>query len=157
MAFNISDKGKKEINSLIEHYPEKGSALMPILYIIQEEKGYISINDQLEVAKFLEIAPMQVRGVVEFYTMFRSEKCGKYLIQVCHTLSCSIMGAHTVVDVLRNKLKIDVGETTKDGKFTLLKVECLGSCGTAPVMQVNNDYYENLTEEKILRILDSLE
>jgi NADH-quinone oxidoreductase subunit E len=154
---HASDKSKKEIQNILERYPDSRSALMPILFIIQDEKGFISIKDQLSIAKFLGIPPMKVRGVVEFYTMFRGEKCGKYLIQICHTLSCALMGAHAVVDVIREKLKIDVGETTKDGKFSLMKVECLGSCGTAPMMQINDDYYENLTKEKVIEILDSLD
>jgi len=156
-ALDLSSKGKKEIDDILKRYPDENSAIMPILFIIQDEKGFISLEDQLSVAKFLGIPPMKVRGVVEFYTMFRGEKCGRYLIQVCHTLSCALRGAHTIVDVIRKKLKIDVGETTKDGKFTLVKVECLGSCGTAPMMQINDDYYENLTEEKVEEILDSLD
>jgi NADH-quinone oxidoreductase E subunit len=157
MALNLSDKGKKELADIMNRYPDKSSALMPVLHLVQEEKGRINLKDQLDIANLLEINPIKVRGVLEFYTMFRSEKCGKYLIQVCHTLSCEIMGAHTIVDVIRKKLGIDVGDTTKDGKFTLIKVECLGSCGTAPVMQINDDYYENLTKERVIEILDSLE
>ena len=156
MALKLSEKGQHEVTRILARYPEEQSAMMPLLHLIQEDKGFISITDQLELAKLLRVPPMKVRGVVEFYTMFRGEKCGKYLIQVCHTLSCAILGAHTVVDVIRQKLGIDVGGTTKDGLFTLMKVECLGSCGTAPVMQINDDYYENLTEEKIIEILDSL-
>ncbi len=156
MALKLSTNGKKELDNIFKRYPDKQSALMPILYLVQEEKGFINLENQREIAKLLEMPPMKVRGVVEFYTIFRGEECGKYLIQVCHTLSCAIMGAHTVVDVIRDKLGIDVGETTKDKKFTLIKVECLGSCGTAPMMQINDDYYENLTEEKIHEILDSL-
>lgn len=156
MALQLSANGKKELEKVFDRYPDKRSALMSVLYIVQEDKGFIDLKNQREIAKLLEIPPMKVRGVVEFYTMFRSEKCGKYLIQVCHTLSCSIMGAHTVVDIIKDKLKINVGETTKNGKFTLIKVECLGSCGTAPMMQINNDYYENLTKDKVIEILDSL-
>jgi NADH-quinone oxidoreductase E subunit len=156
MALALSENGQKEIKKILAKYPDTQSALMPILYLVQEENGFISLKDQREISGLLEIPPMKVRGVVEFYTMFRGEKSGKYLIQVCHTLSCAIMGAHTVIDTIRDKLKIDIGETTKNGKFTLVKVECLGSCGTAPVMQINDDYYENLTEDKIHEILDSL-
>jgi len=97
-----------------------------------------------------------VLGVASFYTMFKKEPTGRYLIQVCSTLSCSLMGAQSVVDYLERKLDIKCGGTTPDGKFSLVKVECLASCGTAPVMQINDDYYESLTEEKIDRILESL-
>lgn len=153
----LSGAGQKEMKKIAARYPDKQSALLPILYLIQGEKGFISLEDQRAVANLLEMKPIKVRGVVEFYTMLRGEKCGRYLIQVCHTLSCSIMGAHTVIDIIRKKLGIEAGETTSDGKFTLIKVECLGSCGTAPVMQINDDYYENLNEQKINEILDSLE
>ena len=157
ITFGLSTIGQKQLKTILSGSPEKNTALLPILYLIQNEKGFISIEDQRSVAALLELPPMKVKGVVDFYTMLRGEKCGKYLIQVCHTLSCSIMGAHTVIDVIRKKLNINVGETTADGKFTLVKVECLGSCGTAPVMQINDDYYEQLTESKIIEILDSLE
>lgn len=157
ITFGLSTVGQKQLKTILSGSPEKNTALLPILYLIQNEKGFISIEDQRSVAALLELPPMKVKGVVDFYTMLRGEKCGKYLIQVCHTLSCSIMGAHTVIDVIRKKLNINVGETTADGKFTLVKVECLGSCGTAPVMQINDDYYEQLTESKIIEILDSLE
>jgi len=157
ITLGLSAAGQKEIKKIISSYPDIRSTLMPLLFLIQNEKGFISIEDQRSVANLLSLPPMKVRGVVEFYTMFRGEKCGRHLIQVCHTLSCSIMGAHTVVDIIRKKLDLNIGETTPDGRFTLIKVECLGSCGTAPVMQINEDYYENLTEPKIIEILDSLE
>jgi NADH-quinone oxidoreductase subunit E len=157
ITLGLSAAGQKELKKITVSYPDKRSALLPILYLIQDEKGFINLEDQRAVAQMLQMPPMKVRGVVEFYTMLRGEKCGKYLIQVCNTLSCSIMGSHAVIDIIRKKLGTDIGETTSDGKFTLVKVECLGSCGTAPVMQINDDYYENLTEQKISEILDSLE
>jgi NADH-quinone oxidoreductase E subunit len=157
MVIELSTKNLRELKKKLTQYPDKHSAILPILYLVQEEKGFVSLDDQREIAKLLEISTIKVKGVVDFYTMIRGEKCGKYLIQVCSTLSCSIRGSKNVIDIIKSRLKIDVGETTKDGRFTLTKVECLGSCGTAPVMQINDDYYENLTEAKIIKILDSLE
>jgi len=108
------------------------------------------------VGELLSISPLRVMDVVSFYTLIPREKEGQYVIQVCATLSCSLMGADSIIRYLENKLAIRVGETTPDQRFTLKKVECLGSCGTAPVMQINDDYYENLTPAKIDEILQNL-
>jgi NADH-quinone oxidoreductase subunit E len=109
-----------------------------------------------EVAGILGIPPIAARSVASFYTMYNRKPVGRYLIQVCTNLSCSLMGAEHIVERLRQKLGIDVGETTPDDLFTLMTVECLGSCGTAPMMQINDDYYENLTEERLDQILAEL-
>jgi len=108
------------------------------------------------VAGLVGVTPAYVQGVVTFYTMFRQQPVGRYLIQVCTNLPCSLMGAEHVVEYLSGKLKIKEGETTPDKKFTLIRVECLGACGGAPMMQINDTFYENLTREKIDLILAEL-
>jgi NADH-quinone oxidoreductase subunit E len=147
----------KRIRESAARYPDPKAACLPALWATQEELGWISPQACTAVAELLGLPPAHVLGVATFYTMFKQEPTGRHLIQVCSTLSCSLMGAEHVVDYLEAKLGIRCGETTPDCKFTLTKVECLASCGTAPMMQINDDYYESLTEEKIDRILDSLE
>lgn len=134
----------------------KRSALLPILSLIQKEKGHLANDAIEEVAEFLGLTPVEVREVATFYTMFNLKPGGKYHIQVCNNLSCSLLGAEYLIGYLEERLQIRVGETTPDHLFTLTTVECLGSCGTAPVMQVNEEYYENLTKEKVDAILEKL-
>jgi NADH-quinone oxidoreductase subunit E len=124
--------------------------------LAQKEFGHISNEVMKYVASLLSLSPAEVYDTVSFYFMFHTKPVGKNVIYVCHTLSCSIMGAKNIVKHIEDKLGVKVGETTSDGKFTLKKAECLGSCGTAPMMQVNDDYHENLTLEKVDRILESL-
>src|SRR5207249_3879240 len=108
------------------------------------------------VAKLMEQTPARVHGVVSFYTMYNMKPIGRHHIQVCRTLSCALGGAERITSFIKQKLGIETGQTTSDGRFTLSEVECLASCGTAPMMQVNDGYYENLTEEKIDQILDAM-
>ena len=152
----FSQETKQKLQEILSHYPTKTAAVLPAVYLAQEEFGYISEEGIEYLAKLLDISPVFLKNTISFYTMFRGKETGKYLIQVCHTLSCSLLGAGHIVDFIKKRLNIDVGETTSDKRFTLMKVECLGSCGTAPVMQINDDYYENLTEEKIDEILNKL-
>ncbi len=133
------------------------AALLPTLHLAQKEFGYISSEVEEYVAGYLDLPVTHVHGVATFYTMYNKKPVGKYHIQVCTNISCSLLGADHLFDYLSKKLKIGDGETTEDKKFTLSSVECLGSCGTAPVMQINDDYYEDLTEEKIDEILKGLE
>lgn len=156
MAVEFSETAKQEFEEILKHYPTKEAAMLPTLHLAKREFGHISLDVLNYIGKLLELHPTRVANVVSFYTLFPREPEGKYVIQVCSTLSCQLMGAETVVEYIKKKLNIDVGETTPDKKFTLKKVECLGSCGTAPVMQINDDYYEQLTEEKIDKILDGL-
>ena len=157
MSPEFSESAKKRFEEVIAHYPKKEAALLPILHLVQEEVGYISSAEEEQVAVLLDIKPIQVREVVTFYTMYNRQPVGKYHIQVCSNLSCSLMGAQTLVDYLKEKLGIDLGETTEDKKFTLTTVECLGACEQAPCMMVNYDYYGNLDRNKIDEILDNLE
>ena len=153
----------KELYRLFEEelkkYPRerKQAALIPILYHVQRTFGYISEESEREVAVYLEISPAKVHEVTTFYTLFKRKQGGTYLIQVCTNLSCSLRGSKAIVKRLEEKLGIQMGETTPDGLFELKKVECLASCGTAPVLQVNfEDYLENLTAEKIEALIEDL-
>jgi NADH-quinone oxidoreductase subunit E len=131
---------------------------MPTLWLAQNRFGFLSDEALGAVATALDLPKSEVIAVATFYSMYNREPVGKYILQVCCTLSCSMMGGETLVEHLKQKLGIEPGETTPDGKFTLRKVECLASCGTAPMMQINEgDFYENLTLEKVDQILDSLE
>src|SRR3972149_2791477 len=152
----LSEAAKKEIQGILKRYPTKRSALLSALYIVQREYGYLTKEGMVETAEILELAPVQVLEAATFYTLYHLQPVGKYLVQVCRTLSCGLMGANPLIEHLENKLGIKVGETTPDGMFTLKTVECLASCGTAPMMQINDDNYENLTIEKVDQILSDL-
>lgn len=162
---NVTDKTdyklKKEVVSKIESlatkFPQKNSALLPALYIIQDEFGWIPPEAVKQLAKVLDTTPNKIYGLLTFYTMFNTEPVGKYHIQVCRNVSCSLLGAKHIIDYLSKKLKIQPGETTKDKKFTLSLVECLGSCDTAPVMMINDKYFENLDKKTVDSILKSLQ
>jgi NADH-quinone oxidoreductase E subunit len=156
-GFEFTPKGKEKIKEIAARYPDAQAATLPALWVAQGEAGWINPAVCNAVAELLGVTPAHVLGVATFYTMFKKEPGGRHLIQVCSTLSCSLMGAESVVDYLERKLGIRCGETTPDGRFTLMKVECLASCGSAPVMQINDDYYESLTEAKIDEILAGLE
>jgi len=152
----ISEAGKKKIAEQAAGYPEKRSALLPALYLIQGEEGYISRDGAEAVAQILSITTTEVWSVASFYTMFNLKPVGKYHIQACKNISCHLAGAEKIIETLSRKLGVPVGGTTADGKFTLSVVECLGSCGTGPMMQVNDDYYEGLTEARVDEILEAL-
>lgn len=155
VAFDAEMEG--EIQALLDRYPTKQAALLPVLWLCQERWGWISPGVMRAVAERLELAPAFVEGVVTFYTMYQTAPPGKYLLQVCTTLSCQLCGASGLVEHLKEKLGIDFGQTTEDGRFTLIGVQCLGACGEAPVIQVNSDYYTDMTVEKLDRLLDELE
>jgi NADH-quinone oxidoreductase subunit E len=156
MATIFSDNALMEFRSILTRYPTKRAALLPTLHLAQREFGYISSETIEYIASLLELTPAEVWNAVSFYSLFYRKAMGMYVVQVCQTLSCSLFGAQHILDHLVKKLGINPGETTPDKRFSLLKVECLGSCGTAPVMRINYDYYENLTTEKIDALLDSL-
>ena len=156
MALEFSPETQKKFDQTVARYPKKEAAMLPVLYLAQQEFGHLGAEAIEYVAKLMEQAPARVQGVVSFYTMYNMKPIGRHHIQVCRTLSCALRGAEQVTSLLKKKLGIDCGQTTADGRFTLSEVECLASCGTAPMMQVNDDYYENLTDEKIGEILESL-
>jgi NADH-quinone oxidoreductase subunit E len=156
-TIEFSAETLKRIREIIKHYPaeRKKSALLPVLHIAQQELGgYLSVDVMDYVAFLLEIQSIEVYEVATFYTMFLLEPAGKYVIEVCQTGPCALCGGERILDHLENVLGIKNGETTSDGLFTLKTVECLGSCGTAPVMQVNTEFYESMTHEKIDQIIE---
>ncbi len=152
----LSEIAKKKISELKTKFPERKSAILPAMHMVLEEVGFYNKDILKQVAGLLGLSEMEVAETVSFYTYFPKEGVGKYHIQVCTNLSCMLLGAEGLVSYLEEKLKIKVGETTPDGIFTLSAVECLGSCGTAPMMQVNQIYYENLNRAKIDQIIDDL-
>ncbi|MFC2075483.1 NADH-quinone oxidoreductase subunit NuoE [candidate division KSB1 bacterium] len=143
--------------ALIARYPYRSAALLPVLHLLQERYGSVADEHIKPIAQLVDVPPIRVREVITFYTMFYRPGRGRYVIQVCRTLSCSLLGADNLYDHLRKKLGVDNGETTADGRFTLMKVECLGACDIAPVMQINDKTYGELTEDKIDRILEECE
>ena len=152
----LSENAVKEINELTSKYATKRSVIMPALSVVQREHGYVTEEGMRDVARILGLKPILVFEVATFYTMYNKKPVGKYHIQVCTNIACSLLGAEHLMDFLSRKLGVKTKETTSDKKFTLSAVECLGSCGTAPMMQVNDNYYENLTESKVEEILNSL-
>ena len=152
----FSTERQQELDKLLPRYPDKQAALLPTLRLAQDEFGYIS-KDVIEfVAGLLDVPVARVVAVATFYTMYDKKPVGTYHIQVCQNLSCSLMGAEPLIEHLEKKLGIKVGETTSDKRFTLTRVECLGSCGTAPMMQINDDYHEDLTSDRVDSILAGL-
>ena len=156
MALEFSPEALKKFEETVARYPKKEAAMLPVLYLAQQEFGYLNPEAIEYVATLMGQTPARVQGVVSFYTMFNTKPIGRHHIQVCRTLSCALGGAGRITACIKRKLGIDIGQTTTDGRFTLSEVECLASCGTAPMMQINDDYFENLNEEKTEKILDSL-
>lgn len=153
----LSQESRAEIKRIRDEYPDPKSALLPALYLAQKDYGgWLPREAFDQVGEVMDLPPTFVAAVSTFYTMFNRAPVGRHLVQVCTNISCSLLGAEHLVKHLCDKLNIKPGETTEDGEFTLMEVECLGSCGTAPMMQVDDRYYENLTEEKIDQILASL-
>ncbi len=146
----------RAIAALTKRFPQPDGALLTALRIAEREVGFINAHVCEQVAGAIGMPPAKVWGMVSFYSTFRKETDGKHIIWVCATLPCALRGAENVFDYLSKKLGLGKGETSQDGLFTLKKAECLGSCGTAPCMQVNDDYYEGLTFEKIDEILADL-
>ena len=145
-----------KVDRIFSQYPDKKSATLSLLHLAQAQEGYISGSVIDTIADLVECHPAIVMDCVSFYSMFFTKPQGRHKIQVCQTLSCSVNGADALVDHVSNKFSIKPGETTDDRRFTLMKVECLGSCGTAPVVQINNDYHEGLTNERFNELLESL-
>ncbi|MCS6884336.1 MAG: NADH-quinone oxidoreductase subunit NuoE [Acidobacteriota bacterium] len=152
----FSPQTEAKIDALIAKYPYKRSAILPIIHLAQLEQGKVTEEAIHYIADRLDLEPVEVYEVVTFYSMYFMEEIGKYHLQVCRTLSCMLCGAEEITAHLEKKLGIKPGQVTPDGRFRLSEVECLGSCATAPVMQVNFDYYENLTPEKVDEILKNL-
>jgi NADH-quinone oxidoreductase E subunit len=153
---HLSEISVKEILRLKDLYPVKKSAVLMVLHVVYDQFGYLKNEALTEAADIIELPLIDLKQAGTFYTMFPQKPTGKYHIQVCRTLSCYLRGAEGLVEFLKEKLNIKMGETTEDGIFSLTEVECLGSCGTSPMMQINDTYYENLTMAKAEKILDDL-
>lgn len=151
-----SEQDLVDIEAIVERYPERKAAIMPVLWKAQRKWGWLSLDVQRLVARTLGLPPSHVLAVATFYTMFKKAPTGRWLLQVCHTLSCELAGADRIIEHLRRRLQLDDQGNSADGKFTLMRVECLAACGSAPMMQVNDDFYELLTPERLDQILDAL-
>jgi NADH-quinone oxidoreductase subunit E len=152
----LREKHQTEIDEILSRYPVRRSALLPLLYLAQREEGYVTEAAMKEIAQILKLTPPQVYETITFYTMLNLKPVGKFHIQVCKSLMCALVGSDQLVAWFHGKLGIKPGETTPDKQFTLSVVECLGACGTGPMMQINDDYYERLTEQKVDQILADL-
>ncbi|MCY3018963.1 MAG: NAD(P)H-dependent oxidoreductase subunit E [Planctomycetota bacterium] len=156
MAFTFTDDSRRQLEWLLTRYPEKRAALLPAMRLVEEQQGCVDVEALDCLARELGLPPAYVYGVFTFYTHYRLPTDGKYVVMVCATLPCALRGAQMVFDTFKEELKIGLGETTPDKMFTLKKVECLGSCTTAPVCQINDDFFENLTPQKIREIVEDL-
>jgi NADH-quinone oxidoreductase subunit E len=156
MALEFSTESEARIKHVLSEYYDKQAALLPVLYVAQDQFGHINAEICQLVAQRLELDRMHVESVASFYTMYYKQPIGRHHIQVCRTLSCAMAGSGRLVDYLSTKLGIKPGEVTPDGKFSLEAVECLAMCGSAPVMIINKTNHENLTNEKVDEILASL-
>ena len=155
-SFTLSAESLAKVDALIEQYPTKASALMPCIWVIMDEVGHVSPGGvDLLMAK-LDVSRARVYEVLTFYTMFRTEPQADYTLQVCHNISCHIMGARPLIAHLEKRLGIRLGQTTPDNMFALEGVECLGACGMGPCLQLGKHLYEHLTNEKVDQILESL-
>ncbi len=147
-----------KFDQLASTYPPemRSSLVLPLLHLMQKEKKHLSEGDAIFIANYLGVPAMQVKEALTWYTMLYRQPVGKHVIKICRTIACSLLGAERLINYLEAKLGIKAGETTADGLFTLIAVECLASCGTAPAMQINDTYHEQLTEAKIDQILKEL-
>ncbi len=152
----FSEEELKQVEELKSHYPTNLSAVMGVLHMYQDKYGHISDEGITYVANLLEVPEENVLGVVTFYEMYHQHKTGKYKLQVCTNVSCMLRGSDMVLQTIKDKIGIGIGEMTDDGLFSVHEAECLGSCGTAPMMSVNKDYHENLTPETINELIDAL-
>jgi NADH-quinone oxidoreductase subunit E len=157
MPFALTPERETAFQELHSRYPTKMALCLPLLHLCQEQNGWISDDVMLFVANTLDLSPAHVKGVVTFYTLYNQRPVGKHQVWVCRTLPCALRGAYDVIDHCEKKLGIKCGETTSDGNVTLRTAECLASCGTAPMIQVDKEYFENLTPEKLDEILAKLQ
>jgi len=150
----FSEEFETRFAEMVPHYPTKRSALVPTLLYAQDEVGFLSNEVIAEIASRLDLTELEVRNVISYYSMLTVEPRGKFVVQVCTNISCMVRGAEEILHHCARKLGIDHKQTTADGLFTLEEVECIGACSWAPAAQVNYDFHENLTTEKIDSILD---
>jgi NADH-quinone oxidoreductase subunit E len=156
MSFKFTQENLDRIEQETKKYPVRKAVVMAALYIAQEQNGYITFEVMKEVADVLGMTAEEVLGVVTFYTMYHQKQMGKYHIQVCTNVSCMLRGGYEIWNQVKDKFGIDHMGVTEDNKFSLEEVECMGSCGTAPMIAINEDFYENLSKEKVEELLESL-
>jgi NADH-quinone oxidoreductase E subunit len=157
--FALTPDRRKQLDEILTRYPpeRKRSAVLAALYLVQEQQGYLTAAGMRHIAPLLDLTPAEVEDVATYYVMFYKQPVGKYVLQVCRTLSCALAGAERVTESLSEKLGIGVGETDASGMFTLLEFECLGACDRAPVVMVNNElWHERATPENAGRLVDDL-
>jgi len=157
MPQSLSEKSLQRIEELKKRYQHAQSVLLEALWLWQEEHGWISKEGMNVIASLLKIPPHEVYGVVTFYTMYNTKPVGRHKLEVCTNVSCMLRNCEGILKHLKGKLRLEIGETTTDKRFTLVEAECLGSCGTAPMMQVGDEYYENLNTKKVDTILEELQ
>ena len=158
-AFAFTPERAAQLEEICGNYPpeRRKSAVLAALYLVQEQQGYLTASSLRHVAEFLRITPAEVEDVATYYVMFFKAPVGKYVLQVCRTLSCALGGAERVVEALSEKIGVKVGETDPSGMFTLLEFECLGACDRAPVVMVNNEHWhEHATPESCAKLVDDL-
>jgi NADH-quinone oxidoreductase subunit E len=156
MPFVLSADRERELDAILPRYPTKMAACLSALHLCQDQQGYIDDEATIYVAHKLDLPPAHVKGVVTFYTLYNQKPVGKHQVWVCRTLPCALRGSGKILEHCEKRLGIHAGETSADGKVTLRTAECLASCGTAPMMQVDKEYHENLTFEKVDEILERL-
>jgi NADH-quinone oxidoreductase subunit E len=154
MPFALTPERNTQVDQILQRYPSQRAALLPVLWLCQEQNGWISPEVIDFAAERLGLSTAAVKGVVTFYTMFHEQPVAPNVVWVCRTLSCELRGAKHIQEHLEKRFGCHAGETSKDGKFTLLKAECLAACGQAPMVQINDRYFEDLTLEKVDELID---
>lgn len=154
---NFTEGVASEIEEIVSRYPSRRSALLPVLRIAQRESGCLSLEALEAVAEALRLPKAYVRGVATFHTMFRTRPLGRNIIRLCTNVTCSLFASERLLSVIKEKFAVEPGGTTRDGRFSLVEMECLGACDAPPAMLVNSDLHMNLTPENITRILESYE
>ena len=156
MAFSLTAEREKQVDELLTRYPTARAAALPVLWLCQRQHGWISPEVIDYVARRLDVSTSVVKGIVTFYTMYFEHPVAPNVVWVCRTLSCDLRGAKAIQEHLEGRFGCTPGHASRDGKFTLLKAECLAACGQAPMVQINEDFHENLTVEELDRILDEI-
>lgn len=155
--FEFTPETMAELDRIFGKYPVKRSALIPALWLAQKQNGFITSSVMQHIAEIFEISPMEVWGVVSFYNMLKTSPIGEFHVQVCDNLSCALMGAGALINHLEKRLGVKAGNTREDGKFSIERMECLGACGGAPCVQINEDYFERVTIDMMDEIISALE
>ncbi len=152
----LSEANQRRVEELRKRYPTSQALVLPVLWIVQEQEGYISEDSMKYIGTLLNVPFGHILGVVTFYTMLQKKAVGKHHIEVCTNISCMLRGSGKILEHLEKRLGVNAGETSPDQRWTLSEAECMGSCGTAPMIAIGDEYYENLTLEKVDKLIDSL-